>query len=146
MAGGDAGYHGLSFICYKVISPVRHGLSLAISAAIVKRLETTRPGYLKTSSEIAKEAKETKDDLKEKYDEKVAESKEKYDEMKTRASEKRDDFKEKYDERFKRMWEYYLLMCAGSFRSRRNQLWQIVLSKNGLKGGYSYHDSHRSTE
>ena len=57
-----------------------------------------------------------------------------------------DSLKEKYDERFKRMWEYYLLMCAGSFRSRRNQLWQIVLSKNGLKGGYSYHDSHRSTE
>ena len=56
-----------------------------------------------------------------------------------------ESLKQKYDERFKRMWEYYLLMCAGSFRSRRNQLWQIVLSKNGLKGGYSYHDSHRST-
>ena len=56
-----------------------------------------------------------------------------------------ESLKERYDERFKRMWEYYLLMCAGSFRSRRNQLWQIILSKNGLKGGYSYHDSHRST-
>ena len=56
-----------------------------------------------------------------------------------------DSLKEKYDERFKRMWEYYLLMCAGSFRSRRNQLWQLVLSKKGLKGGYSYQNSHRFT-
>ena len=35
----------------------------------------------------------------------------------------------KYDERFRRRWEYYLLCCAGSFRARKNQLWQIVLSK-----------------
>jgi len=56
-----------------------------------------------------------------------------------------DSLKERYDERFKRMWEYYLLMCAGTFRSRRNQLWQLVLSKNGLKGGYSYQNNHRAT-
>ncbi len=37
----------------------------------------------------------------------------------------------KYDERFKRMWEYYLLSCAGGFRSRYIQLWQIVLTKYG---------------
>jgi cyclopropane-fatty-acyl-phospholipid synthase len=36
-----------------------------------------------------------------------------------------------YDQRFQRMWVYYLLSCAGSFRARRNQLWQIVFSKNG---------------
>lgn len=42
----------------------------------------------------------------------------------------------KYDERFHRMWRYYLLACAGSFRARMNQLWQIVLSKNGVPGGY----------
>lgn len=47
-----------------------------------------------------------------------------------------DKIKEKYDERFYRMWKYYLLSCAGSFRARRNQLWQIVLSKNGIPGGY----------
>ena len=41
-----------------------------------------------------------------------------------------------YDERFRRMWTYYLLSCAGSFRARRNQLWQIVFSKNGVRGGY----------
>jgi len=40
-----------------------------------------------------------------------------------------------YNERFHRMWRYYLLACAASFRSRKNQLWQIVLS-NGMKGGY----------
>jgi len=44
--------------------------------------------------------------------------------------------KRNYDERFKRMWVYYLLSCAGSFRARKNQLWQIVFSKNGIKGGY----------
>jgi len=55
-----------------------------------------------------------------------------------------ESLKEKYDERFKRMWEYYLLMCAGTFRSRRNQLWQLVLSKNGVKGGYFYNNNHRS--
>lgn len=37
--------------------------------------------------------------------------------------------KDRYDDRFKRMWEYYLLSCAGSFRSRENQLWQLVLTK-----------------
>ena len=55
-----------------------------------------------------------------------------------------ESLKDKYDQRFKRMWEYYLLMCAGTFRARRNQLWQLVLSKKGLMGGYSYQDNHRS--
>ncbi|MCX7626942.1 MAG: cyclopropane fatty acyl phospholipid synthase [Methylophilaceae bacterium] len=35
----------------------------------------------------------------------------------------------KYDEVFYRMWKYYLMSCAGFFRSRQGQLWQIVLSK-----------------
>lgn len=43
-----------------------------------------------------------------------------------------------YDERFRRMWSYYLLASAGSFRSRKNQLWQIVLSKQGLGDGYHF--------
>jgi cyclopropane-fatty-acyl-phospholipid synthase len=43
----------------------------------------------------------------------------------------------KYGDRFYRMWKYYLLSCAGSFRSRaRLQLWQVVLSKRGVPGGY----------
>jgi cyclopropane-fatty-acyl-phospholipid synthase len=41
-----------------------------------------------------------------------------------------------YGDRFYRMWNYYLLSCAGSFRARRNQLWQFVLSKKGVPGGY----------
>ncbi|MCD4719905.1 MAG: cyclopropane fatty acyl phospholipid synthase [Desulfobacula sp.] len=43
-----------------------------------------------------------------------------------------------YDERFYRMWTYYILSCAGSFRSRRNQLWQIMFSKKGIKGDPRY--------
>lgn len=42
----------------------------------------------------------------------------------------------KLDQKFYRKWQYYLLSCAGSFRARRNQLWQIVLSKEGLLDGY----------
>jgi len=45
-----------------------------------------------------------------------------------------DCIQDTYDQRFQRMWTYYLLSCAGSFRARRNQLWQIVFSKsNGNK-------------
>ncbi|MCX6320315.1 MAG: cyclopropane fatty acyl phospholipid synthase [Bacteroidia bacterium] len=48
-----------------------------------------------------------------------------------------DKIKNKYSERFFRMWKYFLLSAAGSFRSRRrDQLWQIILSKNGIPGGY----------
>jgi len=47
-----------------------------------------------------------------------------------------DTIKSNYAERFHRMWGYYLLVCAGSFRARENQLWQIVLSKEGVPGGY----------
>ncbi len=45
--------------------------------------------------------------------------------------------KNKYSERFFRMWTYFLLSSAGAFRARnKNQLWQLVLSKNGVRGGY----------
>ncbi|RDV13259.1 cyclopropane fatty acyl phospholipid synthase [Pontibacter diazotrophicus] len=47
-----------------------------------------------------------------------------------------DQLKGDYDERFYRMWKYYLLSSAGSFRARNNQLWQMVLSKKGILGGY----------
>ncbi len=46
--------------------------------------------------------------------------------------------KDEYDERFYRMWSYYLLSATAAFRVRNNQLWQIVFSKNGIKGGYQY--------
>jgi cyclopropane-fatty-acyl-phospholipid synthase len=34
-----------------------------------------------------------------------------------------------YDGTFYRMWKYYLSVCAASFRARKNNLWQIVLTK-----------------
>ncbi len=43
---------------------------------------------------------------------------------------------DRYDHRFYRMWKYYLLSCAGSFRARKNQVWQIVFSPSGCSGGY----------
>ena len=45
--------------------------------------------------------------------------------------------RETYGDRFYRMWKYYLLTCAGAFRARETHLWQIVLSPNGVPGGYT---------
>jgi cyclopropane-fatty-acyl-phospholipid synthase len=47
-----------------------------------------------------------------------------------------DKLKEDYSERFYRMWKFYLLTSAGGFRARHNHLWQMVLSKKGIIGGY----------
>lgn len=41
------------------------------------------------------------------------------------------ELKEKYGDRFYRMWRYYLLSSAGGFRSRSQQLWQLVMTKPG---------------
>jgi len=41
-----------------------------------------------------------------------------------------------YGQRFYRMWRYYLLSCAGFFRSRRGQLWQLVLVPPGRRAVY----------
>jgi cyclopropane-fatty-acyl-phospholipid synthase len=46
------------------------------------------------------------------------------------------ELQEKYGERFYRMWRYYLLSCAGTFRARRIQVWQIVFSPRGVPGGH----------
>ena len=46
-------------------------------------------------------------------------------------------FAERYGPRFRRMWRFYLFGCAGTFRARTNQLWQIVLSPTGIPGGIS---------
>jgi cyclopropane-fatty-acyl-phospholipid synthase len=46
------------------------------------------------------------------------------------------DLKPRYGDRFGRMWQIYLLLCAAAFRSRRYQLWQVVLSPGGITGGY----------
>jgi len=42
----------------------------------------------------------------------------------------------RYNNRFYRMWKYYLLASAGTLRARGAQVWQIVLSKKGVEGGY----------
>jgi cyclopropane-fatty-acyl-phospholipid synthase len=41
-----------------------------------------------------------------------------------------------YDERFRRMWHFYLAASMATFRTRRAQLWQLVLSPRGVPGGY----------
>ena len=38
---------------------------------------------------------------------------------------------DRYGERFRRMWRFYLLSSAGAFRSRRTQLWHIVMTREG---------------
>lgn len=42
----------------------------------------------------------------------------------------------KYDERFYRMWTFYLGVAVALYKARKIQLWQIVLSKHGVVGGY----------
>jgi len=46
------------------------------------------------------------------------------------------ELKDRYGERFYRMWKYFLLSSAGTFRARSTQLWQVVLSPRGVPGGY----------
>lgn len=46
------------------------------------------------------------------------------------------NLKGRYDDHFRRMWEYYLLSCAGAFRARKIQLWQIIFTKVGKKQPY----------
>jgi cyclopropane-fatty-acyl-phospholipid synthase len=43
------------------------------------------------------------------------------------------NLKERYNERFRRMFEYFFLSCAGAYRARQIQLWQIVFTKCGKK-------------
>jgi cyclopropane-fatty-acyl-phospholipid synthase len=40
------------------------------------------------------------------------------------------EFTDKFDKKTHRMWNYYLQSCAGAFRARSLQCWQIVLTKN----------------
>ena len=42
----------------------------------------------------------------------------------------------RYDERFRRMWRFYLAASMATFRTRHAQLWQLVLSPDGVPGGY----------
>jgi cyclopropane-fatty-acyl-phospholipid synthase len=46
------------------------------------------------------------------------------------------DLQHSINHEFYRFWRYYLLSCAGFFRSRQGQLWQVVLSKKSRNQGY----------
>jgi len=46
------------------------------------------------------------------------------------------ELRAKYGTEFYRMWKYYLHCCAGFFRARQGQLWQIVLSTRKRKDVY----------
>lgn len=39
----------------------------------------------------------------------------------------------RYGDRFQRMWRYYLLSCAGAFRARFLQLYQMVMTRPGTR-------------
>jgi cyclopropane-fatty-acyl-phospholipid synthase len=41
-----------------------------------------------------------------------------------------------YPEQFYRLWKYYLHVCAGAFRARDLQLWQIVISNGAVAEPY----------
>ncbi len=45
------------------------------------------------------------------------------------------DLAARYGERFRRMWRFYLLSSAATFRARRDQLFQVLLSPEGEPGG-----------
>lgn len=45
------------------------------------------------------------------------------------------EIQDNYSSRFYRMFNYYLCSCAGAFRARNIQLWQVLFSKNGVEGG-----------
>jgi len=44
--------------------------------------------------------------------------------------------RDKYGDRFWRMWRFYLQVFAAMFRARNIHLWQLVLSPDGVRGGY----------
>ena len=48
----------------------------------------------------------------------------------------REEVVAKYGERFYRMFVFYLLSCAGAFAARTYQMWQILLAKRGIPGGF----------
>jgi cyclopropane-fatty-acyl-phospholipid synthase len=43
----------------------------------------------------------------------------------------------RFGDRFYRIWKCYLLTCAGAFRAREYNLWQMVFSPKGTVGGYA---------
>lgn len=52
-----------------------------------------------------------------------------YDNVNKHWGKLKHTYEKMMDGKFKRMWDYYLLCCAGAFRARDIQLWQTVFSK-----------------
>lgn len=46
------------------------------------------------------------------------------------------EIRDNYSERFYRMWRFYLYCSAGFFRSRKGQLWQVVLAHPDRQAAY----------
>ena len=138
LPSAEAGYHALAFILYKVsqselhfwindsvtqlsiqvISPLRHAISLAISSVVVARLESTRPGYLRTSSQLAQEGKERgkegvdyvkakSEDARERYEERRDDLRERYEDAKERYEDRREEMKDDIKERMERLNKLY---------------------------------------
>jgi cyclopropane-fatty-acyl-phospholipid synthase len=53
-----------------------------------------------------------------------------------RLAARHDEIAAKYGERFYRMFVFYLLSCAGAFEARIYQMWQVLLAKRGIAGGF----------
>lgn len=58
-----------------------------------------------------------------------------YDNTNKHWDKLKDKYGPRYHGKFKKLWDYYLLCCAGGFRSRSINLWQTVLSK-GIEQRY----------
>jgi cyclopropane-fatty-acyl-phospholipid synthase len=53
-------------------------------------------------------------------------------------------FADRYGERFRRMWRFYLLSCAGAFRARSLQVFSILFSKEASPIGGSVRDQRQA--
>jgi cyclopropane-fatty-acyl-phospholipid synthase len=54
-------------------------------------------------------------------------------------------FADRYGERFRRMWRFYLLSCAGAFRARSLQVFSILFSKESNATGSDVCDQRQTT-
>jgi cyclopropane-fatty-acyl-phospholipid synthase len=53
-------------------------------------------------------------------------------------------FADRYGERFRRMWRFYLLSCAGAFRARSLQVFSILFSKQATAIGSDLRDKRQA--
>jgi cyclopropane-fatty-acyl-phospholipid synthase len=53
-------------------------------------------------------------------------------------------FVDRYGERFRRMWRFYLLSCAGAFRARSLQVFSILFSKGATTTGSEMRDEREA--